>query len=88
MRVHVLISGVVQGVFFRATTQNQALKLGLNGWVRNKSSGQVEAVFEGPKERVEQMVEWCKYGPPNAHVENVEVQDDKEEGLKDFSIKY
>lgn len=88
MRVHVSISGVVQGVFFRVRTQDQAQMLGLNGWVRNKSDGKVEAVFEGPRKNVGQMVEWCRLGPSAAQVDNVETHEEPEEGLSGFEIRY
>lgn len=73
IRAHVFVSGVVQGVFYRAYTQQQAQKLGLKGWVRNLPDGRVEAVFEGEKDRVEKMIEWCSKGPPGAGVEGVEI---------------
>jgi acylphosphatase len=63
IRAHVFISGVVQGVGFRYWTRSQASKMGLTGWVRNLPNGRVEAVFEGPKEQVEKMVEKCRKGP-------------------------
>jgi acylphosphatase len=68
VRVHVSIEGRVQGVWFRASTRDVALRLGLSGWVRNLPTGGVEAEFEGPRERVEQAVEWCRHGPPGARV--------------------
>jgi acylphosphatase len=75
MRVHahVIVSGAVQGVWFRASTQRKAEELGLKGWVRNTPDGCVEAVFEGDKSRVEDMIAWCHQGPPAAEVENVKV---------------
>lgn len=72
MRVRILISGQVQGVFFRAYTRQKALELGLKGWVRNTEDGKVEAVFEGPKEKVEEIVKWCWKGTPGSKVEKVE----------------
>ena len=71
-RLHVTISGQVQGVFFRANTRREALALGLNGWVRNLPDGQVEAMFEGPRGVLEQMLDWCQHGPAYAHVTGVE----------------
>jgi len=67
-RVHVWISGSVQGVGFRFSTVEQAQRLGLGGWVRNLGDGRVEAVFEGPAAEVGQMVAWCRRGPPGAWV--------------------
>jgi acylphosphatase len=72
VRVRVRISGIVQGVFFRASTRHIALELGLKGWVRNLPDGKVEAVFEGEEERVLKALEWCRRGPPGAKVERVE----------------
>lgn len=63
----------MQGVFFRAETRDRADSLGLGGWVRNKPDGTVEAEFEGDRERVESIVEWCRKGPALAEVEDVEV---------------
>ncbi|MCK5237462.1 MAG: acylphosphatase [Deltaproteobacteria bacterium] len=71
VRAHVIIEGVVQGVFFRATTAEEAERLTLSGWVRNLSNGNVEAVFEGDEDMVEAILKWCESGPPSASVENV-----------------
>ncbi|QIN82284.1 acylphosphatase [Rubrobacter tropicus] len=71
-RAHVRVTGRVQGVFFRDTARRQAERLGLSGWVSNSPDGAVEAVFEGPSERVREMIRWCEQGPPDAAVENVE----------------
>jgi len=88
-RAHVFISGLVQGVFFRAETQTRARRLGVTGWVRNLWDGRVEAVFEGEEEAVERMVSWCHRGPPGARVENVEVTYEDYTGEYDtFSIRY
>lgn len=73
VRTHLYISGRVQGVFYRVYTQEQAQKLGLKGWVQNLPDGRVEAVFEGEKEDVDEMIEWCKKGSPGAKVERVEI---------------
>jgi acylphosphatase len=72
-RAHVRVRGAVQGVFFRVETRDRARSLGVSGWVRNVQDGAVEAVFEGPEERVESMVEWCRRGPAGARVESVDV---------------
>jgi acylphosphatase len=85
----VIISGVVQGVWYRAHTEKQARALGLKGYVKNLPSGQVEAVFTGPLETVEQAISWCHQGSPNAQVSRVEVKwQDKPESYPDFSIRY
>jgi acylphosphatase len=79
----------VQGVFFRYETKAMALKLGVNGWVRNLPNGQVEALVEGEKEKVEKLIEFCRRGPPGAHVTQVDVKWESPTGeFKSFVIKY
>lgn len=73
VRVHILIKGRVQGVFFRENTKQKARELGLTGWVRNLDSNDVEAVIEGPKEQIEKLVDWIKEGPALAKVDGAEV---------------
>lgn len=68
VRAHIFVSGSVQGVFFRLTTRDEASKRNVSGWVRNLSDGRVEAVFEGERDDVLQMVEFCRSGPPGARV--------------------
>jgi acylphosphatase len=88
-RVHVLIEGRVQGVFFRAATRDEARARGLTGWVRNRPDGRVEAVFEGDKRVVENMLAWCHMGPPYSHVDHVEVEWQPYLGdLADFRVVY
>jgi len=72
-RAHVFVSGLVQGVFFRAETSRLASSRGVAGWVRNLPDGRVEAVFEGPKPAVESMLEWVRTGPRGAAVSSVDV---------------
>jgi len=72
---HVYISGKVQGVYFRDHTREQALKLGITGWVRNLPDGRVEAVFQGDNEKLHKMLEWCRQGSPMSRVDNVQVED-------------
>ncbi len=79
-RAHVRVSGQVQGVFFRDSTRQKAEELGLAGWVRNVPDGQVEALFEGPSEKIEEMVRWCEEGPQRASVENVDTDFENAEG--------
>lgn len=86
VRRHAFISGVVQGVYFRDYTRREALKLDINGWVRNLPDGRVEAVFEGPEEVIKKMIAWCHLGSPNAHVTSVEVIEEPPEGINDFKI--
>jgi len=86
-RAHVVVSGMVQGVFFRAETRDRARSLGLGGWVHNRSDGAVEAVFEGDDERVDSMVEWCGRGPAGARVEDVDTTWAAPEGETGFSVR-
>jgi acylphosphatase len=72
-RIHVLVTGRVQGVFFRATCVERARALGLAGWVRNTLDDGVEAEFEGADDAVEAIVAWCREGPPYAVVDTLEV---------------
>ncbi len=69
--VNLLITGRVQGVFFRASTLEQAQAVGVTGWVKNCGDGSVEVMAEGPRYALERLIEWCKDGPPPADVENV-----------------
>lgn len=88
-RVHVFISGKVQGVWFRAYTEAEAKKLGIKGWVRNLPDGRVEAVFEGENDAVDKMIAWCHKGSPYSQVENVEVIEEPYQGeFIDFKIRY
>jgi len=87
-RAHVHIRGRVQGVGFRYTTADEARQRGLTGWVRNLDSGDVEAVFEGPRWRVEDMLRWCRDGPPGAYVRDVHViWDEPPEHFGEFEIR-
>jgi acylphosphatase len=72
---HVVIRGRVQGVGYRAWTQYTALDRGLDGWVRNRRDGSVEAVFAGAPEAVAAMIEACRHGPPGALVDELEERD-------------
>ena len=89
VRAHLKIYGLVQGVFFRSTMKQVAYRLGVTGWVRNLPDGSVEAVVEGPEDRVRKIIEWAHRGPPLARVERVEVTWEEYKGeFKDFRIKY
>lgn len=70
-RLHAQISGRVQGVYFRDTTQRQAANLGLTGWVKNKADGSVEVLAEGPKPQLETLLQFLQVGPAHARVEKV-----------------
>lgn len=85
-RSRVVVAGRVQGVFFRASCAEQARALGLAGWVRNVADGRVEAVFEGPEQEVDRMVDWCRLGPPHARVDAVEVTDESPIGETGFRV--
>ena len=87
VRAHVFISGRVQGVGYRYATVDTASQLGLTGWVRNLPDDRVEAVFEGSRMVVEDMVRWCHTGPPAAVVKDVVVEYEKPEGLRGFEVR-
>jgi len=88
-RIHVVIAGRVQGVWFRASIRDKAQQLGLKGWVKNIPGGDVEAVFDGEEKLVNEMVEWCHHGPPMAEVENVKIKKEQSSNdFDDFLIKY
>ena len=87
-RAHVYVSGDVQGVFFRDSTREKAQQLGLSGWVKNLPDGRVEALFEGPSQKIREMVRWCEQGPPHARVENVESEYGEAQGdLRGFEVR-
>jgi acylphosphatase len=87
IRYRVLVSGRVQGVFFRDTLRRLAEQQGVTGWVRNLPDGRVEAVLEGPAEDVGRLVEWAHHGPRHAVVDRVEVQPEPPQGLGTFRIR-
>jgi len=87
--MHVIISGRVQGVFFRVETQRAARRLGVTGWVRNLPDGTVEAVLEGSRGQVNAMLDWCRQGPPSARVDDLRVQEQPATGeFEGFEIRY
>ncbi len=87
IRVHVLVEGRVQGVWFRDSAWQQATRLGVNGWVRNLPDGRVEATYEGPRDAVEELVAWTRRGPERATVTTVEVYDEEPKGERGFSVR-
>ena len=87
IRYRVLVSGRVQGVFFRDTCRRLAEQHGVAGWVRTLPDGRVEAVFEGPAEDVGRLVDWSRHGPRYAAVDDIEVQAEPPEGLAEFRIR-
>jgi len=68
-----LIHGKVQGVYYRVSAEREALRLGLSGWVRNRFSGEVEAVVSGPEERIQAFIDWARQGPPAADVRHIDI---------------
>ena len=87
-RAHVFVSGKVQGVYFRATTRDTAREHDVDGWVRNLDDGRVEAVFEGPEEAVERLVEFCHKGSPAARVDDVDVAYEEPQGEGGFRVRW
>jgi acylphosphatase len=89
IRAHLVISGEVQGVFFRANTRDKAVELGLKGWVRNLMDGKVEVVAEGEKEKIEKLIEFCREGPLGARVKNIEIKREKPKNeFEGFEVRY
>lgn len=88
-RIHVLISGRVQGVCFRGETKRMADSLGITGWVKNTRDGRVEAVFEGEESAITSILEWCRKGPPLARVTHLDVIEEPATGsCTGFRITY
>lgn len=88
-RAHLVIHGLVQGVFFRSETAGEARAKGLTGEVWNNPDGTVEAVIEGPDPEVRELVEWCHHGPPSARVDNVDITWEEPVGaFTDFSVTF
>jgi acylphosphatase len=88
-RIRAVVRGEVQGVFFRARTQEEGLRLGLSGWVRNQPDGSVETVAEGEADRIEQFCRWLHHGPPAARVIGVEIEEQSTKGERQrFEIRY
>ena len=88
MRLHVIFSGKVQGVYFRYNTQKKAIQIGLSGWVKNLINGNVEAVFEGEENKIKEIIEYCKNGQSYAKVKSIDAIKEKEQGLNNFEIIY
>jgi acylphosphatase len=88
-RARVIVEGRVQGVYFRAHTQEMAYRLNLKGWVKNRRDGKVEALFEGERAKVDEMIHWCHRGPSEAKVTDVRiVWEDYSGKFEDFSVIY
>jgi acylphosphatase len=87
VRRRVIVSGRVQGVFFRDSMRREAERLGVAGWVRNRDDGTVEAALEGPDDAVDAAVRFARQGPSRAEVDGVEVVDEEPEGLSGFEVR-
>jgi acylphosphatase len=87
VRRRVVVTGHVQGVFFRGTVRREAQRRGLAGWVTNRADGAVEAVFEGEPDAVAALVDFCERGPRGADVRQVEATDEAPEGLAAFDVR-
>lgn len=88
VRAHLLISGIVQGVGYRWSCRREGQRLGVAGWVRNLDDGRVEAVVQGTREQIEQLIKWCYRGPSEARVTDIAVTyEDALEDFKDFGIR-
>ena len=89
IRAHVIVKGLVQGVFFRQNLYERAKARDLTGWVKNREDGSVEAVIEGPQSKVKELVEWCKKGPTASRVEDVKITYEAfQDEFSDFEIHY
>lgn len=86
-RAHVFVSGTVQGVSYRASTRDAAREAGVDGWVKNRDDGRVEAVFEGEEDAVEELLEWCHTGSSAAEVNDVETEYGDPEGESEFEVR-
>ncbi|MGW9080915.1 acylphosphatase [Streptomyces kronopolitis] len=87
IRRHVVVSGTVQGVFFRDSCRQLAVEHAVAGWVANRPDGTVEVVFEGAPERVGPLLDWVREGPPLASVDTVTVQEEEPQGLTGFEVR-
>jgi len=88
VRKRVVVKGLVQNVWFRASTEAEARGVGVDGWVRNLADGSVEATFEGTREAVERMVQYVHSGPRGARVERVEVHEETPNDERGFTVRY
>jgi len=88
-RAHVVVTGKVQGVFYRAETAAKARRLNITGWVRNLPDGRVEAVFEGDETNVQKIIDFCRRGPPDAYVVDLDVRRQEWTAeFRNFAIRY
>jgi acylphosphatase len=84
--LHLIIKGKVQGVFYRATAKETADQLGVTGWIKNTSEGDVEAVVTGSEKQLQSFVDWCKQGPRRANVSEVISTEQEETVFEDFTV--
>jgi acylphosphatase len=88
-RIHIFITGRVQGVFFRQSTRVMAIKNNVNGWVRNLDDGRVEIVAEGKTQNIDNLVDWCKTGPANSRVDDFELSEEHSTSkFENFEVRY
>ena len=88
-RIHIFVTGRVQGVFFRQSARVMAIKNNVNGWVRNLGDGRVEIVAEGQESNIDALVDWCKTGPANSRVDEFELLEEKSTGeFENFQVRY
>ena len=87
VRRRVVVRGNVQGVFFRESARRQAEARGVAGWITNRPDGAVEAVFEGDRDAVDALVEFCRHGPRGADVDSVDEASEEPEGLSGFQVR-
>ena len=88
-RIHIFVTGRVQGVFFRQSTRVIAIKNNVNGWVRNLDDGRVEIVAEGEKQNIDNLTTWCKTGPANSRVDEIELSEENYTNeFENFEVKY
>ncbi len=87
-KANILVSGRVQGVFYRASTVEKAIELGIKGWVMNKPDGSVYIEAEADEAILDQFIEWCKKGPMMARVDNIDIRYQSLEGFLEFEVRY
>ena len=88
-RIHIFITGRVQGVFFRQSTRVMAIKNNVTGWIRNLDDGRVEIVAEGEESNIDALIDWCKTGPANSRVDEFElVEENSTDEFKNFEVRY
>ena len=88
-RIHIFVTGRVQGVFFRQSTKVVAIKNNVNGWVRNLDDGRVEIVGEGEESNINSFIDWCKTGPANSRVDEFELSVENSTGeFENFEVRY